>query len=80
MEYSLLGAEQIGNGYALYDKSRLGEAIIVIATIDTAVVILAKEACALLGVGDAVILEGGGTCSILWYKHNAPTAISKYAI
>ena len=80
MEYSLLGAEQIGNGYALYDKSRLGEAIIIIATIDTAVVILAKEACALLGVGDGVILKGRSARPILRDKHYAPATWFQYAV
>ena len=72
IESALLSGEHFGKGHALNNEARLAQSIVVVAAIDTTVVVLPKEARALRRVGNRVILEGRGTTLILGYNHYAP--------
>jgi hypothetical protein len=61
-------------------ETGLAQTLRKVVSVEASVVVLSEDACSLLGVGNSVILERRGTTSLLWYKHNAPTATLKYAI
>jgi hypothetical protein len=46
---------------ALHQKASVAQTFVIVKTVYAAVVILTEEACALIGVGDRVILKSRGT-------------------